>query len=99
MIAAPGGNAPTVASTSWPTWSRTSACSFRLRSRLRRPDGSTSVTPAVEPRRSLLGGLAVAVALVEALHAATGVDQLLLAGEERVALVAELDVQLATTGR
>ena len=37
--------------------------------------------------------LALAVALVEALDAATGVDQLLLAGEERVALVAQLDLQ------
>jgi hypothetical protein len=32
--------------------------------------------------------LAVAVALLEALDAATGIDQLLLAGEERVAFVA-----------
>ena len=39
--------------------------------------------------------LRCAVALVEPLDAATGVDQLLLAGEERVALVAELDVELA----
>src|SRR5687768_7727244 len=38
--------------------------------------------------------LARAVALVEALDAATGVDQLLLAGEVRVALVAELDTQV-----
>ncbi len=45
--------------------------------------------------QSLSGALALAVALVEALDAAAGVDQLLLAGEERVALVAQLDVQLA----
>ena len=47
---------------------------------------------------SLAGALALAVALVEALDAAAGVDELLLAGEERVALVAQLDVQLARLG-
>ena len=47
---------------------------------------------------SLAGALALAVALVEALDAAAGVDQLLLAGEERVALIAELDVQLTRLG-
>src|SRR5207237_897305 len=35
-----------------------------------------------------------AVAALEALDAPAGVDQLLLAGEERVALVAELDVEV-----
>ena len=44
---------------------------------------------------SSLGRLAGAVALVEALDPPARVDQLLLAGEERVALVAELDVELA----
>ena len=46
-----------------------------------------------------LAALALAVAALEALDAATGVDQLLLAGEEGVALVAELDVELAALGR
>ena len=46
----------------------------------------------------LLLGLARSVALVEALDAATGVDQLLLAGEVRVALVAEFDEKIATLG-
>lgn len=49
---------------------------------------------APERRGSL--ALALAVALVEALDAATGVDQLLLAGEERVAFVAELECQVGT---
>ena len=42
--------------------------------------------------------LALAVALVEALHATTGVDKLLLACEERMAFVAEFDIEIATTG-
>ena len=52
---------------------------------------------ALRVRASLLGGLgalALAVAALEALDATTAVHQLLLAGEERVALVAELDVEL-----
>ena len=44
----------------------------------------------------LFGGLASTVTLVEALHASTGVDQLLLAGEVWVTLVAELDLHDAT---
>ena len=47
--------------------------------------------------RGLVGG-PVAVAALEALDAATGVDQLLLAGEERVALVAELHAELLPGG-
>src|SRR6187397_815926 len=43
-------------------------------------------------------GLAGAVALVEALDTATGINQLLLAGVEGVALVAKLDVLLARLG-
>ena len=35
--------------------------------------------------------LALAVTLIEALNASTSVDKLLLAGEERVALVAEFE--------
>ena len=53
---------------------------------------------AAERRRSGLG-FALAVSLVEALDSTTGVDQLLLAGEERMALVAQFDVEVATTGR
>ena len=45
---------------------------------------------------SALGGLTAAV---EALDPAAGVDQLLLAREERVALVAQLDPQLGLTER
>src|SRR5690606_34215656 len=40
----------------------------------------------------------LAVTLLETLDATTAVDQLLLAGEERVALVAELDVHVARLG-
>src|SRR5436309_3600524 len=60
---------------------------------------------ALRPRDSLLLGglllgapLAGAVATLEALDAATGVDQLLTPGEERVALVAELDVEVGLGG-
>src|SRR4051794_6336273 len=42
----------------------------------------------------LLGALAAAVAALEALDTTTGVHQLLLAGVEGMALVAELDVEL-----
>ena len=45
------------------------------------------------------GGGSVAELVGEALDASTGVDELLLAGEERVALVAQFDVQLAACGR
>src|SRR5690606_9261794 len=61
------------------------------------PRGRFRTRCAAVPRRSLL--VAAAVALVEALDAATGVHQLLLAGVERVALVAELDELLARLGR
>ena len=44
-------------------------------------------------------GLALAVSLVEALDAATGIDQLLLASEKWVALVTQFDLQVAATGR
>jgi len=40
---------------------------------------------------------ALAITLVEALDAATGVNQLLLTGEVRVALVAEFNVEIAST--
>jgi hypothetical protein len=40
---------------------------------------------------------ALAITLVEALDAATGVNQLLLTSEVRVALVAEFDVEIAST--
>ena len=50
-----------------------------------------------ERQASLLGALAVA--LVEALDAATGVDELLLAGEERMALVAEFEDLITGAGR
>src|SRR5688500_14685213 len=43
----------------------------------------------------VLLALPLAVATLEALDPATGVDQLLLAGEEGMALVAELDVEIA----
>jgi hypothetical protein len=41
---------------------------------------------------------ALAITLVEALDAATGVNQLLLTSEVRVALVAEFNVEIASTG-
>jgi hypothetical protein len=41
---------------------------------------------------------ALAVTLVEALDAATGVNQLLLTSEVWVALVAEFNVEIASTG-
>src|SRR3954470_11099799 len=47
---------------------------------------------------SRLLGLALAITLVEALDPATGVNELLLAGEERVAFVAEFDLQIARPG-
>jgi hypothetical protein len=40
---------------------------------------------------------ALAITLVEALDAATGVNQLLLTSEVRVALVAEFNVEIAST--
>src|SRR5690606_19458216 len=49
---------------------------------------------AGRPRVGPLLLVPLAVAALEALHPAAGVDQLLLAGEERVALVAELHAQL-----
>ena len=42
---------------------------------------------------------ALAVALVEALHASTRVHQLLLSGEEGMAFVAQFDVQISAAGR
>ena len=45
---------------------------------------------------SLLGALAIAA--IEALNASTGVNELLLAGEERVALVTKLENLLTRTG-
>jgi hypothetical protein len=41
----------------------------------------------------------LAIALVEAIDASGGVDQLLLAGKERVASGADFDVQVALFGR
>jgi hypothetical protein len=41
----------------------------------------------------------LAIALVEAIDASCGVDQLLLAGKERVASGADFDVQIALLGR
>ncbi len=70
-----------------PAASRTRAPSFRPSSALRRC-GSGVTWGSGRPCAGRTGA-------VEALDAATGVDQLLLAGEERVALVAELDVELA----
>src|SRR4029450_3742870 len=59
--------------------------------------------PGRRPRRSRrsggrLGGLAVAVAAPEALDTAAGVNQLLLAGVEGVALGADVDPQLRHGG-
>jgi len=45
-----------------------------------------------------LGGWFLAVALVEAIDASGGIDQLLFAGEERVASRAYFDVQVALLG-
>src|SRR5687768_11197454 len=45
-------------------------------------------------RGSLLEAVGPAELLAEPLHAAGGVDELLLAGEERVALAADVDVDL-----
>jgi hypothetical protein len=50
----------------------------------------------VDVRRS---ARTLAVTLVEALDAATGVDELLLAGIKRMALVAEFDAEVAVDGR
>jgi hypothetical protein len=44
-------------------------------------------------------GWFLAVALVEAIDASRGIDQLLFAGEERVASRANFDVQVALLGR
>jgi len=44
------------------------------------------------------GGWFLAVALVEAIDASRGIDQLLFAGEERVASRANFDVQVALFG-
>src|ERR1019366_1424818 len=72
----------------------------RARRALRRARrGSHRVIPSggAARRGSALRGAGLAlraVATLEALDASTGVDQLLLAGEERVALVAQLDVQV-----
>ena len=60
------------------------------------PGGWLKVGGLQAPERRGSLALALAVALVEALDAATGVDQLLLAGEERVAFVAELECQVGT---
>src|ERR1700735_4630991 len=49
-------------------------------------------------RRRLWLALPLAVAALEALHPATGVNQLLLAGEEGVALVAQFDVEVGLGG-
>ena len=49
------------------------------------------------PYRS--GAVALAVPTVEALHTTTRVDQLLLAGEERMAFIAQFEDLLATAGR
>ena len=76
-----------------PHASRTRAPSLASSSAWRRC--GSSVTPWAWPWPARL---ALAVAALEALDAATGVHQLLLAGEERVALVAELDVELAGLG-
>ena len=46
-----------------------------------------------------LGGWFLAVTLVETIHASGGIDQLLFAGEERVASRANFDVQVALLGR
>ena len=45
------------------------------------------------------GGWFLAIALVEAIDASRGIDQLLFAGEERVASRANFDVQVALLGR
>ena len=45
------------------------------------------------------GGWLLAIALVEAIDASRGIDQLLFAGEERVASRANFDVQVALLGR
>ena len=45
------------------------------------------------------GGLFLAIALVEAIDASRGIDQLLFAGEERVACRTDFDVQIAFLGR
>lgn len=42
--------------------------------------------------------LALAVTLVEALHTTTGVDELLLPSEKRMALVAQFNVEISTAG-
>src|SRR5438874_9830597 len=47
-------------------------------------------------RGGLLEAVGPAEFLAEALHAAGGVDELLLAGEERMALAANVDVDLGT---
>ena len=44
------------------------------------------------------GGCFLAIALVEAIDASRGIDQLLFAGEERVACRANFDVQVALLG-
>ena len=45
------------------------------------------------------GGWFLAIALVEAIDASRGIDQLLFTGEERVASRANFDVQVALLGR
>ena len=47
----------------------------------------------------VLGGWFLAIALVETIYASGGIDQLLFAGEERVAGRANFDVQVALLGR
>ena len=45
------------------------------------------------------GGGFLAIALVEAIDASSGIDQLLLSGEERMASRTNFDVQIAFLGR
>ena len=96
---AAAGRTPTAASRALaPRWSRTSACELGRRRQRRRRSGRR-VTPRRGATVFVAAVLRGAVAALEALDAAAGVHQLLLAGVEGVALAAELDVQLAALGR